>query len=83
MDAGYDPRELARLLSSWDQQQNQVAPWLQFVPGFVKSHPDAGKRAQNVLQVAAKNEANFPQAKYIGVDNLQTRTPRSVRRFPQ
>ncbi len=83
MNAGYDPRELARLLSSWDQQQNQVAPWLQFVPGFVKSHPNAGKRAQDVLQVAAKNEANFPRAKYIGVENLRSRTPRSVRQFPQ
>ena len=83
MAAGYDPRELARLLSSWDQQQNQVAPWLQFVPGFIKSHPDAGKRAQDVLQVAAKREQNFPQAKYIGVENLRTRTSRSVRSFPQ
>jgi predicted Zn-dependent protease len=83
MDAGYDPRELARLLNSWDEQQNQVAPWLQFVPGFIKSHPDAGKRAQSVLQMAAKNNANFPHAKYIGGENLRTRTPRSVRRFPQ
>ncbi len=83
MGAGYDPRELARLLSSWDQQQNQVAPWLQFVPGFVKSHPDAGKRAQDVLEMAAKLEAGFPQAKYIGVENLRTRTPRSVRSFPK
>ena len=83
MEAGYDPRELAKLLSSWDQQQNQVAPWLQFVPGFVKSHPDAGKRAQDVLQVATKLEANFPQAKYIGVENLRTRSSRSVRQFPQ
>lgn len=83
MDAGYDPRELARLLSSWDQQQNQVAPWLSFVPGFVKSHPDAGKRAQDVLQVASNLALNAPQAKYIGVENLRTRTPRSIRSFPQ
>jgi predicted Zn-dependent protease len=83
MEAGYDPRELARLLSSWDQQQNQVAPWLQFVPGFVKSHPDAGKRAQDVLQVVMKFEGKFPQAKYIGVENLRTRTSRSLRSFPQ
>ncbi len=82
MEAGYDPRELAKLLSSWDQQQNQVAPWLQFVPGFVKSHPDAGKRAQDVLQVATKFDATFPQAKYIGVENLKSRTSRTVRSFP-
>ncbi len=83
MAAGYDPRELAKLLSSWDQQQNHVAPWLQFVPGFVKSHPDAGKRAQDVLHVATKLDANFPQAQYIGVENLRTRTSRSIRSFPQ
>ena len=83
MEAGYDPRELAKLLNSWDQQQNQVAPWLQFVPGFVKSHPDAGKRAQDVLSVATKLEGSFPQAKYVGVENLRTRTSRSVRAFPQ
>ncbi|MDX1929444.1 MAG: M48 family metallopeptidase [Pirellulaceae bacterium] len=83
MESGYDPRELAKLLNSWDQQQNQVAPWLQFVPGFVKSHPDAGKRVQDVLGVAAKLDGNFPQAKYVGVENLRSRTSRSVRAFPQ
>lgn len=83
METGYDPRELARLLTSWDQRQDQVAPWLQFVPGFVKSHPDAGKRAQDVLQAATKFDAKYPQANYVGVENLRTRTPRSVRSFPQ
>ena len=83
MECGYDPRELARLLSSWDQRQEQVAPWMQFVPGFVKSHPDAGKRAQEVLQIADKNKAAYPHATYIGVDNLSSRTPRTVKTFPQ
>jgi beta-barrel assembly-enhancing protease len=82
MEVGYDPRELAKLLSSWDQQQNQVAPWLQFVPGFVKSHPDAGKRAQAVLSDATMLDRQFPQAQYVGVENLRTRTSRSVRSFP-
>ncbi len=83
MECGYDPRELARLLSSWDQRQDQVAPWLQFVPGFVKSHPDAGKRAQEVLQCAALIKDKFPNATYIGVENLRSRTPRSVLAFPK
>lgn len=83
MEAGYEPRELARLLSSWDQQQNQTAPWLQFVPGFVKSHPDAGKRAGDVLRAAAKLETSFPRSKYIGVENLRMRTPRALRQLAQ
>ncbi len=83
MATGYDPRELAKLLSSWDQRQDQVAPWMQFVPGFVKSHPDAGKRAQEVLRLATKHRNQFKSATYIGVENLRTRTPRSARALPQ
>ncbi len=83
MECGYEPRELARLLSSWDQRQDQVAPWLQFVPGFVKSHPDAGKRAQAVLQSAEGIKDKFPNATYIGVENLRSRTPRAVRALPK
>jgi predicted Zn-dependent protease len=82
MEAGYDPRELARLLNGWNENHKRIAPWLSFVPGFVKSHPDAGRRAQDVLQVAATNLANFPKATYIGVENLRTRTPRSKQEFP-
>lgn len=82
MACGYDPKELARLLSSWDQRQDQVAPWMQMVPGFVKSHPDAGKRAQEVLRIATKHRSQYKLATYIGVKNLRTRTPRSVREFP-
>lgn len=73
MAAGYDPRELAKLLSRWNQQQDQAMPWMQFVPGFVKSHPDAGKRAQAVLKVARQNKARYPQAVFIGVENLAQR----------
>jgi predicted Zn-dependent protease len=82
MKAGYDPRELARLLTVWNENRKRIAPWLPFVPGFVKSHPDAGRRAQDVLQVATKNLANFPDATYIGVENLRKRTPRSQKSFP-
>ncbi len=83
MASGYDPQELAKLLSSWDQRQDQVAPWMQLVPGFVKSHPDAGKRAQEVLRIATKHRTQFKLATYIGVENLRTRTPRSVHAFQQ
>lgn len=83
MECGYDARELARLLNSWEQRQEQVAPWLKFVPGFVKSHPDAGKRAQEVVLIAERDKAMFPRATYVGVENLKLRTPRTVRSFPQ
>ena len=32
MAAGYEPRELAKLLSRWDQRQDQAMPWMQFIP---------------------------------------------------
>jgi predicted Zn-dependent protease len=76
MAAGYEPRELAKLLMQWDRQQEQTAPWMEFVPGFVKSHPDAGKRARVVLQIAQQNRAKYPDAKFVGVQNLRQRSPR-------
>lgn len=79
MAAGYDPRELAHLLESWDQQQNNNTPWLDVIPTFVRSHPDAGSRAMTLLQkfaaVAQKNEL------YVGQQNLARRIPRDEQRF--
>jgi predicted Zn-dependent protease len=76
MKLGYDPRELVKLLTQWSQRQDQVAPWLQFVPGFVKSHPDAGIRAQKVAELADRLSNQYPHADFIGADNLEKRTPR-------
>ncbi|MFO0924984.1 MAG: M48 family metallopeptidase [Pirellulales bacterium] len=45
MAAGYEPKELSRMLNQWDAKQSQTAPWMDFVPGFVKTHPDPGRRA--------------------------------------
>lgn len=82
MELLYEPKELARLLHSWDQRQDKQAPWMNFVPGFVKSHPDAGKRAQRVLEQAAALQGTWPKATYTGAKNLELRVPASKRRFP-
>jgi len=66
MQAGYEPRELARLLQSWDQRQDREVPWMNFVPGFVKSHPDAGRRAQKILEASEALRGQFPDATKIG-----------------
>jgi predicted Zn-dependent protease len=78
---GYSPRELVRLLERWDQQQNQTMPWQEFVPGFIKSHPDAGRRARAVAQLADQEAIQGAAAAYIGADNLRLRVTRQERRF--
>ncbi len=77
MALGYEPKQLVQLLESWQQQQAQTQPWMQFIPNFVKSHPDPGKRAQAILQNAGKLHARFPDADYVGVENLRQRIPKS------
>lgn len=76
MAAGYQPNELVRLLIRWDQNQNTKTPWQDFVPGFVKSHPDAGLRAQAVSQIASKHRQRFPKATFVGEENLRQRAPK-------
>lgn len=82
MQLGYDPLELSHLLARWDKAQDETMPWQKFVPGFVKSYPDAGKRSQAVARLAANLAAQYPDANYVGSRNLATRTPKSIREFP-
>lgn len=79
MATGYQPDELVRLLVRWDQKQNETMPWQKFVPGFVKSHPDAGLRAQAVNRFAIDKRAQYPEANYIGRENLKRQIPRTIR----
>jgi hypothetical protein len=81
MALGYDPRELSRLLSRWAQRQDQQTPWKKFVPAFVRSHPDASKRAQAIAEIAERQQAPAVHAEYIGVENLTRRIPKSERTF--
>ncbi len=76
MELGYDPRELVKLLNRWAQDREQTAPWLQMVPGFVKSHPDAERRAQSVAALADQLKPKYPGSNFIGVENLKQRKPR-------
>lgn len=80
--AGYDPKELAKLLSHWNDRQGQQQPWLKAVPAFVKSHPDAGKRAQAVLTHIRRLKPRQPKL-YIGRQNLQQRLTRSQQQFAE
>ncbi len=79
VEAGYDPRELAHLLESWDQRQNAQAPWIDIIPSFVRSHPDAGRRAESILKrfdaLASGDDL------YIGLENWKRRISREKKRF--
>lgn len=81
MAAGYQPDELARLLVRWSEKQDKNMPWQRFVPGFVKSHPDAGLRAQAVGLIADDNREKYPNALYVGQKNLQRKVPKTEREF--
>lgn len=81
MMAGYDPRELARLLNTWDQRQTQEMPWMKFIPSMVKSHPNPGRRAQEILVIAEPLRKQYPGAKHVGLDNLANRIPKSQGKF--
>ncbi|MFN9640756.1 MAG: M48 family metallopeptidase [Pirellula sp.] len=83
MELQYEPKELARLLQSWDQRQEKQAPWMNFVPGFVKSHPDASKRSRRVLEQSNELRILWPNATYTGAKNLEQRIPANKRRFPR
>lgn len=79
VEAGYDPRELAHLLESWDQHQNVQAPWIDIIPSFVRSHPDAGRRAESLLRQL--DALGGGDDLYVGVENWERRIPRDKKRF--
>lgn len=79
--AGYDPRQLAALLSRWDARQAQDAGWTKMVPSFARSHPDSGRRAQVILDLFDRAHVD-PQGLIVGRQNFEQRVPASVRRLP-
>jgi len=83
MKLGYDPEELASLLMRWDAKQGQETPWMRFVPGFVKSHPNPGHRAQEVLLTQRQYSEKYPDAQYVGRENLRKRIAKSKHQFPE
>jgi predicted Zn-dependent protease len=81
MQLGYSANELARLMQRWAERQDQVQPWMSFVPSFVKSHPDPNRRALKMAELASLLRPTYPNAKYVGRTNLERQIPRSKQEF--
>ena len=80
--AGYDARELARLLVRWQSRQDQTAAWTKMVPSFARSHPDSGRRATVILN--SVDRARVKKDKLIvGKENLLSRNPHSQGKRPK
>ncbi|MGQ9576042.1 MAG: M48 family metalloprotease [Thermoguttaceae bacterium] len=79
--AGYDPREMARLLLDRERRQ---APEAIPLPSFLRSHPPAAERQKAVLERFEALQRDSPKPKlYIGRENLRRRIPRSRQEFPE
>jgi predicted Zn-dependent protease len=72
IQAGYDPRALAKVLEQWDQKQNRETPWADMIPGFAKSHPDSGVRAQAMYRLIDRSRVDFSKLK-LGSDEIAKR----------
>lgn len=79
--AGYDARELARLLIRWDARQEQQAGWTKMIPSFARSHPDSGRRATVVLDIVELARVKKENL-IIGKENLASRIPSSQSKRP-
>lgn len=81
MAVGYDPVELARMLNEWHERQQRDVPWMQFIPSMVKTHPNSDRRAAAILEQAQQSRARYPNATYIGRENLKRRVPMQKQKF--
>ncbi|MEM7479087.1 MAG: M48 family metallopeptidase [Planctomycetota bacterium] len=70
----YDPQELAHLLRRWNNRQDAKQPWLDAMPQFMLTHPDAGKRAADVEQLLRQSR-HRGQELQAGIENLKQRIP--------
>jgi predicted Zn-dependent protease len=79
--AGYDPREMAKLfLLVGQRQKNRQVP----LPAFLQSHPDAKSRHDAVMKLYAQRQQAAPNnVPYVGKENLRLRVARSHRRFAE
>ncbi len=79
--AGYDPREMAKLfLLVGKQQKKQGGP----VPTFFQSHPEPQSRHDAVMKVYEERQQAAPNnALYVGKENLRLRVARSHRKFAE
>ena len=79
--AGYDPRELAKLLLQAHQHRDHPAlP----IPEFFRTHPPGPDRHQAITDLYDELRLTKPQQQlYIGTQNLRRRVPRAQRQFQQ
>ena len=79
--AGYDPREMAKLfLQVGQKQKNQRGQ----VPTFFQSHPDPQSRHDAVMKVYEERQKAAPNnALYVGKENLRLRVARSRREIAE
>ncbi len=80
IQAGYDALELAHLLVQWDQRQDAQTPWMNMMPPFIRSHPDPGRRAQTIAELASQTKQHNL---YVGRRNLSERIPKSKKMFAE
>jgi predicted Zn-dependent protease len=80
-DAGYDPREMAALFLRMHERERAGKG---MAPAFFRSHPYHIDRYQAVLDQFSQLQITQPNPKlYVGKQNLNLRTPRSVREFDE
>lgn len=80
-EAGYDPREMARLLLSLEARHPAAAIPL---PEFLRSHPMPRERHAAIMQVYEDLARTDPKDDlYVGKKNLRLRVPRDRREFAE
>jgi len=79
--AGYDPREMARLFL--DLQERQGAGPMA-LPSFLRSHAAPGDRHKAVMKLYEELQRETPKERlYVGKENLRRRVARSRQEFAQ
>lgn len=82
--AGYDPRELAKVLLRLHERNQQKLQPNDFLPSFLRSHPYERERYEAVVKRYDELQQAQPRDDlYIGAENLQRRVPRSEQEFPE
>jgi len=79
--AGYDPREMAKLFLKLRQRhKNRAIP----LPEFLQTHPPLESRHRTIMDLYGQLQEAEPRDElYIGTENLRRRIARSRRRFAE
>jgi predicted Zn-dependent protease len=78
--AGYDPREMAKLLSAAQQKRPPRIP----MPEFLQSHPAADERCRAILELYDRLQRDAPNPRlYLGTENLRRKVAWKQRQFDE